>query len=221
MRSRVSRASPTKSRTVSIPGSRCTPFDSPFEEINSAAGSLWRSAPMATMMAVNLGTGRHRMGNRRWSAPRTSSANAAATPCARLPWRTAMPPEVSAGRARLDRRAASTVLQTRAGANSNADHLRGLFISKDRIEFRYRAINHSNRAKLSDRNGFALLFLPVLYVLYLSMPEPVDDVLVSPLGCQFTKIRLLRGREHSFTGGCERYCTLEVTPVQMLDGRCI
>ncbi len=90
-------------------------------------------------------------------------------------------------------RAASTVLQTRAGANSNADHLRGLFISKD-LEFRYRAINHSNRAKLSDRNGFALLFLSVLYVLYLSMPELVDDVLVSPLGCQFTKIRLVSGR---------------------------
>jgi hypothetical protein len=34
-----------------------------------------------------------------------------------------------------------------------------------------RAINHSNRAKLSDRNGFALLFLSVLYVLYLSLPE--------------------------------------------------
>jgi hypothetical protein len=65
--------------------------------------------------------------------------------------------------------------------------LRGPFISKDRIEFRYRSINHSNRAKLSDRNGFALLFLSVLYVLYLTMPEPIDDVLVSPLGCQFTK----------------------------------
>jgi hypothetical protein len=103
-----------------------------------------------------------------------------------------MPPEASARRARLDRRAASIVLQTRAGANSNADHLRGPFISKDRIEFRYRAINHSNRAKLSDRNGCALLFLSVLYVLYLSMPEPVDDVLVSPLGCQFTKNKALQ-----------------------------
>ena len=54
------RARPENRGRYRIPGSRCILFDSPFEEINSAAHSLWRSAPLATMMAVNLGTGRHR-----------------------------------------------------------------------------------------------------------------------------------------------------------------
>jgi len=41
----------------------------------------------------------------------------------------------------------------------------GPFIPKTASKFRFRAINH---AKFSNRNGFALLFLSILYVLYLS-----------------------------------------------------
>ena len=92
-------------------------------------------------------------------------------------------------------------------------------IAEDGVELCYRTIDNKDRFGLLDCDSLAAHPPSILFVLHRTKPKPVDDIVNFRHPRQFAKWGSSVGGNIPSPVDGERHRTLNVAPLQMLDGR--